>query len=856
MQQSRKLPGTSSGHDSDAPASGIGSALVEGSGRSAALSLRGISKAYVGVQALDGVSLDVLPGEVHGLVGENGAGKSTLVGVAAGTVVADGGEVWLGTARLERADPSLARERGLAIVHQEPALMPDLTVAENLVLGAKVEQRPKWRQAREWAGELLSGWTSTRSIDPGAYVRDLSPDQRFIVELSKACAHDPAVLILDEPTEHLLADDVGILFSVIRRLAARGTAVVYISHHIGEVLEVCDRIGVLRDGILQGVVEAADASYDSIVTHIVGRQLEAEFPEKRPTDRPLGPAVLAVGELSGAGFENVSFSVHAGEVVGLAGVEGNGQREVIQAIAGVLHSSGTVRVRDRLVGRGSTPDAARRGIAFVPNDRHREGILSGLGVRENIAVGNLASVSKWGMVQRRRERKAVGERVDALRIATPSLDAPVENLSGGNQQKVVFGRALQQAPHVLVADEPTQGVDVGARAEIYSLIRESLGDDGAAVVVSSSQVELEGLCDRVLVFSRGRMVRQLTGEDVTEQAIIEAALTAEGPRREGSARKHGRGIRKFLGSDAAAPIVTLAAVLLLAGFVTMRNGAFLSDIAISGMLMVFAAFAFAGLAQQVVMLVGGIDLSIGPLMGFLCVVASFYIIPGVGVGQHVLGLMVMLGIALGVAVVNVAPTLVGISPMLTTLVTFTALQGFSFLLRPVPGGQLDLGVLDALATTVGPVPVAAVVAVVIGLAFDVVLRRTTWGVALRAVGSSERYAHAAGIKVALMQVTAYVVAGLMVFLAALMLMNQVGTGHPSAGVSYTLFSITAVVVGGASIAGGRGLFVGALSGALLIVIINSAVTFLNLSTAWQTYMLGLLTLAAAGVYSHFRSSQS
>jgi len=819
-----------------------------------ALALRGITKTYPGVRALSDVDIDVGPGEIHGLVGENGAGKSTLVGVAAGTVEADEGDVWVGGRLLERASPALARELGLAIVHQEPALMPDLTVAENLWLGQAPERRPGWASAPARAEEVLASWTTRRAIEPTAAVRDLGPDARFVLELCKAFAQSPQVLVLDEPTEHLGADDVATLFEQVRSLAAAGTAVVYISHRIAEVLEICDRVSVLRDGVLRCVLDAERTTQDEIVTQIVGRSLDAEFPPKRPTERSTDQPVLAADGLRGDRFSDITFDVHPGEIVGLAGVEGNGQRELIRALAGLVPCRGRLTVSGTKVPLGGGLDAAAHGIAFVPSDRHREGLLGGLGVRENMAIGNLGAYSRLGFVSPMREREAIAARIDGLDIQTPTIDTRIDRLSGGNQQKAVFGRVLEQRPKVILADEPTQGVDVGARAEIYTLLRDAVSAGGAAVVVSSSHVELEGLCDRVLVLSRGQVVRELAGAEVTEQAMVEAALTSSASGAAARTSERSSRLLRFLRGDLAPPAITLAVAAALAAYTSTQNDFFLTGRAFTGILMLFAALAFVSLAQQAVMIVGGIDLSVGPLMGFLTVVASFVITPGSSSGALALGWLLLLGIACAVAVVNFAPTLLGIPPLLTTLVTFTALQGLSLLLRPQPGGQIAPDVLATIAGTVGFVPWAAIAAVVLGLALDYAMRRSTWGVALRGVGSSTDHAHAIGVRVRLIQLSAYLVCGLLVFLASLMLMNQVGAGNPTAGVAYTLYSITAVVVGGASLTGGRGAFIGALAGAFLIVLINSSVTFLNLNTAWQTYMVGILALVAAGIYSRVRSS--
>jgi ribose transport system ATP-binding protein len=817
-----------------------------------ALSFRGITKTYPGVRALDDVSIDVAAGEVHGLVGENGAGKSTLMAVGAGSLEADAGAVRIGGELLERPSPVLAREMGLAIVYQEPALMPDLTVAENIAIGTAKEERPGWWSATRYAEGVLSAWTKSRKIDPTLPVRDLGPDARFIVEISKAIAQQPRVLLLDEPTEHLAADDVALLFEQINLLAAGGTAVVYISHRIPEVMRICQRISVLRDGVLRAVLEAEGVTQDEIVGQVVGRALDTEFPAKRPPKEPLGTPVLEAKGLHGDRFTDIDLTVHAGEIVGLAGVEGNGQRELIRSLAGLIPAGGDLLVGGGKVRLGNNAAASDRGVAFVPSDRHREGVLSGLGVRENIAIGNLVNYADTGFVRGARERRAIAERIRGLAVKTPTMDTPIESLSGGNQQKAVFGRLLEREPRVILADEPTQGVDVGARLEIYRLLRNAVSAGACAVIVASDAAELEGLCDRVLVLSRGRVVRELNGADVTEQKITEAALTSTTSRNVEVATKSESRLMRFMRGDLAPPAVTLAITAGLAIYTATQNSYFLTGAAFTGILSLFATLAFAGMAQQVVMLTGGIDLSVGPLMGFIVMVSSFVIVSGKSQALLVLGWLLLIVIALAVATINWAPTTLGIPPVLTTLVTFTALQGLSLLLRKTIGGQINPNVLETLSAKVGFVPWAAIVAVVLGLGLDYALRRSTWGVSVRAVGSSAEHAHAVGIRFRLIQWSAYLLAGLLVFLASLMLMVQVGAGDPTAGVNYTLVSITAVVIGGASIYGGRGAFLGALAGAILIQIINSSVTFLALSTAWQTYMLGFLTLLAAGIYSRMR----
>lgn len=834
-----------------APSAAAGAAQPDGS---EALRFQGITKRYPGVVALDDVSLEVRAGEVHGLVGENGAGKSTLMGIGAGAISADDGEVEIGGRTLARPNPDLARDLGLAIVYQEPALMPDLTVGENLAIATAKRRRPGWWSTTAWANEALAEWTQgERKIDPTLAVRDLGPDIRFIVEISKALAQEPRVLLLDEPTEHLAAADVEILFAQIRRLATAGTAIVYISHRIPEVLRICDRISVLRDGVKVATLDAEGADQDQIITSIVGRSLEAEFPPKRDPALPLGEPVLEAVGLRSERFRDFDLSLHQGEIVGLAGVDGNGQAEVIRALAGMVPARGELKVDSRSVRLGSSSAAADAGIAFIPSDRHREGIMAALGVRENLAVGNLGEYAELGFVNPRRERAAVGARLKELAVKTASPETRVGSLSGGNQQKVVLGRALERKPKVILADEPTQGVDIGARLEIFRFLREAVGAGAGALIVASDAAELEGLCDRTLVLSRGQVVRELSGAEVTEQNMTEAALTSTTSRADDVTIRTQSHLRRFLRGDLAPPAIVLAATIALAAYTTTQSSFFLTGAAFTGILTLFAALAFASMAQQVVMIGGGIDLSVGPLMGFIVVISSFVIVPGKSQGLLVAGWLLLIAIALTVGIVNWFPTLLKVPPFLTTLVTYMALQGMSLLFRKTVGGEINVDVLNSLGKKFGWFPWVAVVAIVLGFVLEYALRRTAWGVKLRAVGSDPDRAHAVGIRVARVQLSAYLTAGLLVFLASLVLMTQVGAGDPTAGITYTLTSITAVVLGGASIFGGRGAFIGALAGAALIQQINSSVSFLGVNTAWQTYLLGILTLVAAGAYSRARA---
>ena len=823
---------------------------------SAALVFGGISKAFPGVQALSEVSLLVLPGEVHAIVGENGAGKSTLMAIASGAQAADAGEVSINGAVLTHASPNLARDLGLAICRQEPALMPDLSIAENLAVAVSRDQRPRWSKISPWASERLADWALNRKLDPSTPARALDPAARFMVEISKAASQNPRVLLLDEPTEPLGVDEIEILFASIRDLARSGTAVVYISHRIPDVLRISDRVSVLRDGVLRGTYETSQVTEAEIVQGIVGRPLELAFPDKRSADAPLGTPVLSVTGLTGERFADLTFQAYRGEIVGISGVEGNGQREVIRTLAGLLPGRGEAAVDGKAARLSSAGSAEAAGLAYLPADRHHEGILPTLSVRENITATTIDQVARLGFVSSRRELEAARASAKALDVKTPSLETQIENLSGGNQQKAVFARALLAKPRVILGHEPTQGVDVGARLEIYRLLRGAVNDGAAAIVVSSDAAELEGLCDRVLVMSRGRVARELVGDEVTEQNMTEAALTANVAKKSESGYAGDSRFRRFLQGDHAPAVGVLGAALILGGYTASKNSHFLTGNNFNSLLTLLAVLALAAMAQQVVMITGGIDLSVGPLMGFLLVIGSFVLAPDVSGILLLLGFVLLILTATAVAVVNWLPSLLGVPPFVATLVTFTALQGLALQLRPVSGGQFNAQLLDVLASTIGWLPWAAVVTMVIGLLLEYVLRRTAWGAQLRAIGSGAQAAHDVGIRVRWVRLSAHLTASVLVFLASLLLMAQVAAGDATVGVGYTLTGITAAVLGGASIFGGRGAFVGALAGSLLIQQINTSTVFLNVDVAWQSYLLGGLTLLAAGFYSRVRGGRS
>ncbi|MDO9378403.1 MAG: ATP-binding cassette domain-containing protein [Nocardioidaceae bacterium] len=804
--------------------------------------LSGITKRYGGVTALSQVDLDIRPGEVHAVLGENGAGKSTLMGVATGATQPDEGTIAVGGTEVDSLTPRSVTDMGIAIVHQHPAVLPDLTVLENLRVALPSSVLP-----------LGGGTEAARAIvdrvgldiDLGDRVDTLTLAEKHLLEVAKAFALDPTLLILDEPTAPLGADAVDRLFALVRSAVDGGTAVVYITHRMAEVRQLAHRVTVLRDGEVRGTSTVDEITDEDLLGLIIGRRLDSTFPPK-PDVRDDAPVGLRVTGLSGHGFEGVDAEVRRGEILGVAGVVGNGQTELLRALAGLDRFTGTVEA----AGTGLTQATLRADAAYVPADRQSEGLMMKMSVRENAALLALTFFRRSGLTSRRRELDAVHRSMDSLSVKSASAEAPVSSLSGGNQQKVVLARALLSEPPLLVADEPTQGVDVGARAEIYTILRET-SERGVPVVIASSDAkELEGLCDRVVVMSRGQVVADLHGDEVTETRIIQAAVTSTAEVVADAERNRTSRLGRWLDSEYTPTLLLVAVMVLLTVLIAPGNDRYLSAFNISNLLLGATAVGFIALGQNFALLTGGIDLSVGPLAGFLVVVASFFVNDGSSAVRVVTGLVLMLAVAVGVGTVNGLLIRFGhFTPIAATLTLYIALGGFAFLLRPTQDGYISITFQTAINSTVGPLPVAFLLLVALVVVLELGLRRRRWGLVLRGAGSDEDAARRVGIPVNRTIVLAYVAASTCCLFGALLLMGQYGIGDPSQGSAFTLTSVTAVVLGGTALTGGRGTFVGTLAGALLLQQLLNATTFLGLGSTSQYYFQGLLILVAAVVYT-------
>ena len=486
--------------------------------------MSGIRKSYPGVRVLDEVSLIVRPGEVHALMGENGAGKSTLMKILAGAVRADAGTIHLDGRPVEIDTPLRAMELGIGIIYQELHLAPHLSVAENIFLGREPQRLPGWIDAakmRRDAQSLMDGLGM--ALDVRTLVGGLAVAQRQMVEIAKATSRKAKLIAMDEPSATLTAHELENLWILIRRLKSQNIGIVYISHRMDEVFEIADTITVLRDGHVVGTRPVAEISRDAMLKLMVGRDLDETFP-KIPA--VLGAPVLEVKNLSRRGvLENINLTVHAGEVVALAGLVGAGRTEIARCVFGAdTCSASEMRLSGVPFAPRSPSDAIRAGIGFVTEDRKEQGVLLDLSVRENISLASLPQVSRLGFLRRLLERRNALESVKKLRIRTPSIEQQVGNLSGGNQQKIVLAKWLQTAPRLLILDEPTRGIDVGAKREIYGIINDLTAQGVAILMISSELPEVLGMADTIVVVRDGRIAGTLSRAEATQEKVGHLAL--------------------------------------------------------------------------------------------------------------------------------------------------------------------------------------------------------------------------------------------------------------------------------------------------------------------------------------------
>lgn len=809
------------------------------------LELRDVTRRFPGIVALDRVSLGLSRGEIHALVGENGAGKSTLINILCGALAPDEGSLLLEGEPVRFTGPVGARRSGVVAVHQEADLFGTLSLAENLALIGGLPVGPfgliRWGEVRRRAEQAIAALGEPIDVTLPAGQLGLAP--RHLAQLADAIARKPRVLILDEPTSSLTAAESEWLFRQLDALKCAGVAILYISHRQEEIFRLADRVTVLRDGmrVWNGPISEVDSP--GLVRLMVGR----ETPQRAPRTKQNLTGVVAFqceGFTDAAGrFSDICLSVRTGEIVGVYGLVGAGRSEWAQAVFGLSPaSSGSIDIDGQRTTIRSPGDAIAAGLALLPEDRLRQGVFRGLSVRANSVVASLRAFARGPFSRPSLERRAANEEAKALGVRLRSIEQPIGELSGGNQQKVVFGRWRLTRPRVFLLDEPTRGVDVSAKAEIHGFIRE-LANGGAAIVMISSELpEILAHSDRIVVFRSGRIAREFTPEAATAEAVAHAALptgdaVSAKPIRDTLRRPSAR----LFFSEAG----LLAAVAMMAGALALTRPAFSSAENLSGVANHAATWVILGLGAATVIVAGGIDISIGALLALSAGAA------GLTMTRSELGaLAIPLGVAVGLVTgavggaLNASLALVGrVHPIVVTLATMTIFRGVLIL---ITGGDVVTGLppgFGQLATTrVAGLQGAVWLALLCVVLTGGWLNQWTSGRELYAVGSSERAAWLAGIRKGAVWMRAFTGGGLAAGLAGLVELAMTGSMQSRLGVGYELRAIAAAVIGGVAITGGRGGPIGVLLGGLLLSLIENALVLWSVSPArYDLVVGGLLT---------------
>ena len=820
------------------------------------LELNNITRFFPGVVALDHVSIDLRAGEVHALVGENGAGKSTLINIVSGVIRPDAGTMRIAGREVVWHSPVEARQHGIATVHQEAELFGTLSVAENMALeqgmpGGLLGIVP-WREI------FANARRAVALVDPSIDVRQtsnhLSVAQRHMTGIAAAISQQARVLVLDEPTSALTAAETTWLFRQIARLKSAGVGVLYISHRQEEIFQLADCITVLRDGrrVWSGARSAIDEH--ELIRQMVGRPISELAKRSTKQQTASNRSVrLDLREVSAADdrFRDASLAVRAGEIVGIYGLVGSGRSELAQALFGLAPiARGTVWVDGRNVNVGSPREAVAAGIAYLPEDRLRQGIFRGLSVRANVVVSALRRLGRGPFASGANERSVAEQQRAALAVKCRDVEQSIGELSGGNQQKVILARWLLTEPAVLLLDEPTRGVDVGAKDEIHRLLA-GLAERGAAIVLISSELnEVLENSDRVLVFRQGSIVGEFAPGIASRESVAAAAL-GNGPVAGGDTRPSVRPSSQR--SPAArwsfwrAEWSLLAAVVALVVVLAFRSDSFLTGDNLRGLLASTSVLIILSLGAAVVILAGGIDISLGAIFALSSGVAALVLKCDAPISvTFPSAVIAALSMGAGCGLANAALALAGrIHPIVVTLGTMTLFRGALVWLT---GGQtltdLPHTFVAWSSAHLGPVNGSVLVGLFAGLVTWVWLAHLRSGRFLIAVGASSRAAALAGISRWKSWLAAFGAGGLLAALAAVVELSQTGAVQSGVGAGYELRAIAAAVIGGVSISGGRGSVVGVCLGALLLSLISNALVLWQISRYHYSVVTGGLLLAA------------
>lgn len=810
------------------------------------LNIKSLTKRYPGVVALRDVDLSLKGGSIHALVGENGAGKSTLIKVLAGVVRPDSGELNMNGSALKLRNPLNARSAGIAVVHQHTNLIPDMTVAENFALRQGYPRLPTgsvaWREMRrraKRAAEIL-----LPSLDVEKTTATLTGVEKQMLELAFGLAADPRILILDEPTAVLPHSETQQLFERVKEYAQKGGAILFVSHRLNEVFELADHVTVLRDGQRVWSQPTADVTSEDLIRAMVGRAVTFSREGLPESGEEKLFEVRGLSDAGGA-FRDVSFNIRRGEIYGLYGLVGAGQSQLCAALFGLRGSTGEVKLGDESI-RGSASTRADRGIAYVTAERLERAVFRQMTVGENMSLAALRRRSSGGVLRMGAEESTNENYRKDLRVKTTSLDQNILQLSGGNQQKVLLGRWLQTEPRVLILEEPTQGVDVGAKEEIYRIIRELASKGVSMLLVTSELPELLALSHRFGIMREGKLVTEMDGAAATDAEILRAALPDAGSKNAGAAKRRSGGLTGVVHWMLAQREVGLATVLLLIvalaaifvpAFGTPGN---MRDVMANQSILLVAA-----LGMTAVIISGGIDISVGAILGLAAMAAG-----KLDKANQATWLIALVPIAVGLllGLWNGALTVLGrVHSIVITL-------GMLFILR----GVMLVGMenkwifnLSERTTVFGVgnvfgVPVLIASAALCLVLMHLFLRHTVSGRNLYALGGSASSAELLGVNPRRTVPLAFAISGALVGFAGLLNAANYGNVQTNVGQGFELKVIAATVIGGTHIMGGRGSAFGTLLGVLFLGVLSNLQTLMHISPFWENAVLGGMILLAIG----------
>ena len=814
--------------------------------------MSGICKAFGGSVALRDVSIELMPGSVHALMGENGAGKSTLMKILAGVCQPDNGAIYMRGSELTLLNPRDALDCGISTVFQELSLLPNLSIAENMFLGREPTTRfgaidyiALERETQRALGAL------GLELDPRTLVSELGIAERQFLEIARGIEADASVFILDEPTAALNATDVEMLNKHIRRLREAGKAIVYISHRLEEIFDICDSVTVLKDGQKVGARPLARMTPATLIEMMVGRELDQLFPAR---GRSFGAPVLQMREFRiTEDAQPFQLSIRQGEIVALAGLEGQGQQKILRSLIGAFRPySGQVDIRGAPVAMPASPRSGVRrlksmGAGFIPEDRKGEGLFADLSIAHNITIGLHSARSDLSIA--RSYRNKIAATMQSMNVKAVGANTAVKSLSGGNQQKVLLGRYLTADADILLIEEPTRGVDIGAKHEIYRLLRDFASNGGAVVVLSRETVELIGLSDRLYVVHDNTIVDDMPASQATEHKILDVALNNS------SRKKADRTInpdtnRLNAGQKSRQGLWLLPLIIAVAMclWLSIRTPRFASPENLFNLTAQVMPLLTAAIGQMFVILIGGLDLSVGSVISFTTAILALE-------GPAIILIPAVFMLAAGIGLANgVVITRFNVHPIIATLSMQYVVLGITRILRPVSGGSVPEIVTNSVAGSLFGIPLPVFWGIAIILIGWRILYQTRFGLHLFAIGGgiasgAEEAAHNFGISDRRNIVLAYVACSCFAALAGVFLAGRIASGDPNVGLFFELDTITAVAIGGTQLAGGIGSLHGTIIGALIMALLANGMNLANISPFIQTVIKGGILFIVVGLQS-------